>query len=360
MLSQEDLENIALAKSGKFEVCIFGAGFIGTQCGFALLEKRNIKVDLFCDNNSSFWGKEIKGGILCISPNELEKRKDRIICFLMVGSLYCDDVYRQLETMGIKRVVQYNDLFEEEEENYFPFMSRKTAVYTCIVGEYDDLQEPLSISPDCEYYVISDKKPEKETVFKYMNIRDIIPAYVADNTRKNRYCKINAHQIFPKHRYSIYFDGNIQLQSSIIELIKELPPTGLIAFCPNRWKSIYREMMSVMQNGRDDREVVLRQAEHYWLEGMPEDFGSVMCGILIREHNNPVCKKLMQEWWEQLEMFSKRDQISLPYILWKNGYTISDVGVVVDEFCFWEGDYWKFGMEHNQPRINREKSMIAR
>lgn len=358
MLNQKDLENIELAKNGTFKVCVFGAGYIGTQCGFALLKKRNIKPDFFCDNGSAMWGKEIRDGILCISPNELEKRKEDIICFLMVGALYCDEVYKQLEMMGIKRIVQYNDLFEAEEENYFPFMKRKIAVYTCIVGGYDDLLDPISISPDCEYYIISDKKPEKESTFKYIDIHDIVPSSIADNTRKNRYCKINAHKVFPKHKYSIYFDGNIQLRASITELLKELPKTRLTVFCPNRWKSVYREMMSVLQNGRDEKEVVLSQAERYWLEGMPEDFGSVMCGILLREHNNPICKKLMQEWWEQLEMFSKRDQISLPYILWKNGYSISDVGVVVNEYCFWEGPYWKFCAEHNQPRVNQEKSVM--
>lgn len=343
------------AKSKKYEVCIWGAGYIGTQFGLPLLKKRDVEVDYYCDSNSSLWGQEITEGIQCISPDELRKKADRVVCFLMVGVLYCDEVYEQIEKMGLKRIVKYNDLIQEETINYFPFMKRKQiAVYTCIVGDYDDLQEPLSISPECDYFLISDKKPERDTVFNYIDIKTVLPEHVIDNTRKNRYCKINAHKIFPQYRYSIYFDGNIQLERTITRFIEKLPITRLITVCPNYWGSIYREMVSVLQNGRDDGERIRKQAEEYWLEGMPEDFGCFMCPILIREHNHPICKKLMEEWWLQLERFSKRDQISLPYVLWKNGYSASDVGVLEKEYSL--GRHWGFEKEHKISRINKQKA----
>jgi hypothetical protein len=33
----------------------------------------------------------------------------------------------------------------------------------------------------------------------------------------------------------------------------------------------------------------------------------------------------MEEWWKEFIEYSKRDQISLPYVLWKNGIKINDV-----------------------------------
>lgn len=346
---------IELAKTGAYEVCIWGAGYIGRKRGLDLLKKRGIKIDWYCDNNIDLWDKEITDGIICISPSSLQQKKGTVICFVMVGVNYCDSVVEQLNDMHIEQIVMFNDLIEEEVTNYFPFMKRKQiAVYTCIVGDYDTLQEPPSISEDCDYFLISDKIPRENSIFQYLDVREIVPKHITDPTRVNRYCKINAHTIFPQYRYSIYFDGNIGLKSSITDFINKLPVTRIIAFCPNYWKSIYREMISILESGRDNEQIVKKQAESYWLEGMPDDFGCLMCGILIREHNNPVCRKLMDEWWIQIEQFSKRDQVSLPYVLWKNGYSISDVGIIEDKYNYLEGGkYWTFEKEHNKPR-NKE------
>jgi hypothetical protein len=40
-------------------------------------------------------------------------------------------------------------------------------------------------------------------------------------------------------------------------------------------------------------------------------------------HNEPEVIKLMECWWEQINVFSYRDQISLMYCVWKNNISIS-------------------------------------
>lgn len=339
------------ARSGNYDICIWGAGFLGTQKGLQLLSKRGISVDYYCDNNSKLWGSDIVEGIPCISPEELQQRKDTVVCFLMVGYMKVAPILQQMENMGIEQIIVFDDLLIEEKEEYFPFMKRnQIAFYTCIVGGYDNLREPLSIIPECDYYLISDKKPEQETVFQYIDINQYLPDGITDNTKKNRYCKINAHKIFPQYRYSLYCDGQWQIDSSVLKYIKQLPKTRITAFCKSDWEGPYMEAMHVILNKRDAEDVVRRQIEKYWLEGMPEQFGSVFCGMLIREHNNPVCRKLMEDWWKQIEQFSKRDMISFPYILWKNGYSINDVDTVTDKWQY-EGEYWSISRNHNQSRL---------
>ena len=153
------LEYIKGVLNHEYEVCIWGAGFLGTRKGLELLSKRGISADLYCDNNPELWGKEIINGVKCISPKELQERKQGVICFLFLASSKVPSVLKQMTDLGIERIILFDELFEEEKEAYFPFMQRKKiAVYTCIVGEYDKLLEPLSISPDCDYYIISDRK----------------------------------------------------------------------------------------------------------------------------------------------------------------------------------------------------------
>ena len=49
--------------------------------------------------------------------------------------------------------------------------------------------------------------------------------------------------------------------------------------------------------------------------------------VIIFNLKSQECQKLMSEWWKEfLNSDSKRDQIALPYILWKNKNQISDVG----------------------------------
>lgn len=344
------MELIKAAQEKEFEVCIWGAGNAGTT-GINMLKKMDITVDYFCDRNPELWGKEIVDGIKCISVDEI-LNKD-IICFIMVSIPFIDEVCREAHMLGIERVVTYDELCDLEIETYFPFMKKKQiAAYTCIVGNYDKLQEPVSISEECDYYVISDKRPSEDSVFQYIDINDCIPHYIEDNVKKNRYCKINAHKMFSQYRYSIYFDGNIRLKNNIVKKTDELPQTRIMASGANPINCVYKEAMRAIELGRVSKEVATKQVEKYWLEGMPEKFGSVVCSLLIREHNNPICEKIMEDWWEQVEQFSRKDQISFPYVIWKNNYLMSDVATVNGNELYAD-DYFVFSRTHDKPRYTK-------
>ena len=186
MVYQKELY-IEHAKSKEYEVCIWGAGFLGKGIGLQMLRKKEIAVNFYCDNNSDLWGREVVNGIKCISPMELAQRKPKIVCFLMMTNMYVESVLGQIQSMGFDEIILFDELFIEEKNEFLPFLKNKqTVFYTCIVGDYDELREPLSVRADCDYYLISDKEPEYETVFKYINVNDYVPAHVTDNAKKNR------------------------------------------------------------------------------------------------------------------------------------------------------------------------------
>lgn len=80
-------EYIKSARNHEYEVCVWGAGFLGTQKGLELLYKREISVNYYCDNNQELWGKEVINGVKCISPIELQERSENVICFLFWQAL---------------------------------------------------------------------------------------------------------------------------------------------------------------------------------------------------------------------------------------------------------------------------------
>lgn len=345
---------VKLAQLDDYQVCIWGAGYIGKHIGLRMLKQLKIHVDYYCDNNKELFGREIVDGIKCEEFSRLVKNSENTICFLIMRSDYIGEVYKQLLSMGIKNIVTYQDLLEMDGviEQYYPFMRKnQIAIYTCIVGGYDQINEPQYVSDNCDYYIISDQKPKGETVFQYLNIDDYLPEELIDNTRKNRYIKINAHKIFPQYKYSIYLDGNLIIKSDMIECIRDLPKTKIAVAGESYWDNVYIEGIRCIESKRDKEELILKQVEKYWLEGMPEHFGTFLCNVLVREHNHPSCVKLMEEWWRQLEQYSRRDQISFPYVLWKNGYTKDDVKTLAPKPGFLS-DYWIFVHEHNQHRVD--------
>ena len=64
------------------------------------------------------------------------------------------------------------------------------------------------------------------------------------------------------------------------------------------------------------------QLSDYRLAGFPLHFGMREFSIIYRDHNNKECYDLMKEWWEHVNKYTMRDQLSLPFILWKNGKKI--------------------------------------
>lgn len=71
----------------------------------------------------------------------------------------------------------------------------------------------------------------------------------------------------------------------------------------------------------------------YIEEGFPEHYGLTENSIIYRNHNSDKIISIMDEWWQFIENYSKRDQLSLFYILWKNNINmqyLTDVAIKLD------------------------------
>ena len=105
---------LQLARDRIYEVCVFGAGFVGTDFGWKLLQNYGICVDYYCDNNNELIGKEIQEGIYCKPIEELVKNREKTICFLMITIPNEMLVYEQLKKLNIKYIITYEDLLDLE------------------------------------------------------------------------------------------------------------------------------------------------------------------------------------------------------------------------------------------------------
>lgn len=354
-------KDIAKIRKNNMEICIFGAGRIGSGIGKRILDLLDLNVNFYCDSNADKWGTEIVPGVFCISPQELSKQQN-CACFVLMGQYYIEAAVKQVKEMGISIVIDYDELcsLDEVVEKFFNLsdevafddilqehnlseqynekteyqipnpLHKKAAVYTCIAGNYDDVTEPEVVSEKFDYYLISDSKPNNLKVFQWIDIHKIVPDGLTDNRKRNRYCKINVNRILKNYKYSIYIDGNVKIVDDVSHYISDtyLKKSGFASHKHAYDNCLYVEAIRVIAAKVENEEIIRQQVIRYRKEGMPRDYGQLHNAVLVRENNNPLCMKLMEDWWKEVAEYSYRDQISLMYCIWKNKLTIDDIGIL--------------------------------
>lgn len=203
----------------------------------------------------------------------------------------------------------------------------RVAVYTCIVGGYDKLSDPIYTNDGYDFFVFSDKKVDS-AIWKNREIPDDVKK-LKDQTLINRYLKMHPVEVFPEYDYAVYIDGNVCITSDISALIS-VANEGKTGFAMHRHvlrDCIYDEAEACILYGKGNTEKLRQQIERYKQEGFPPKYGMLEATVIIFDLHSKECEMLMSDWWNEfIKSGSKRDQIALPYILWKAGYKILDAG----------------------------------
>lgn len=73
-------------------------------------------------------------------------------------------------------------------------------------------------------------------------------------------------------------------------------------------------------------EPIRAQTQHYRSAEMPEGFGLWAAGCIARRHT-PAMRRFGDRWLEEMERWSIQDQVSLPFVLWRDGVPFTTFGV---------------------------------
>ena len=207
----------------------------------------------------------------------------------------------------------------------------KIAVYTCIIGGYDHLQEPPFKPGNVDYILVTDGPLPSTGAWKGIDVRTIKGVPALDNTRVSRYIKLHPHLFLNDYDYSIYIDGNIQTVGDMRYLILLLNQYGLLSSLHYNRSCIYEELEVCIHKKKDDERIMRKQIESYRSAGMPGNYGLTESNLLVRDHHNPVCNEIMERWWQEILKHSRRDQLSLSFVLWEMGIPVSEIGRISDD-----------------------------
>jgi hypothetical protein len=230
------------------------------------------------------------------------------------------------------------------QSNYFS--NDRIAIYTAIFGGYDKFIEPECLPDNCDFYIITD------TVINHGSVWKLIPVDLKNfnleaksNAIKNRFFKMFPDKLFPEYKYSIYVDGNIKIVTDLTEFITNFNKYGIKMHNHYRRNCVYKEIDRCLMVGKDTCSNLIAHREHLVNEGMPREYGMLEAAIIVRDHHNPYCIELMNEWWSEFSKYSKRDQISLPYILWKNNIKVNELALLGNDI---NSDYAIKRINHNK------------
>ncbi|WP_435066122.1 glycosyltransferase domain-containing protein [Halobaculum sp. EA56] len=208
-----------------------------------------------------------------------------------------------------------------------------TVVYTAIYGGYDHLIEPRYPADNIDYICFTDDQTLTSDVWdvRVPNVNPDLPPNL-----KNRRVKILAHEYLPEYDYSVYVDGNVGITASLRPLINKYREEKFVAPTHPVRDCVYDEAEACLKLNKGDPESIRAQIEAYRDEGLPEEWGLTANRLLLRQHTSPDVKQLMKDWWRELETYSSRDQLSLPFVLWKHDVdvTLMDSGPETDSNRF--------------------------
>lgn len=200
----------------------------------------------------------------------------------------------------------------------------KLVVYTAIFGDYDLLMEPKGVPDEVDLVCFTDNSNLQSNKWEIRVVsEELTPAM------SNRKIKILPHRYFSDYDYSIYVDGNVHIVDDVSELAsKYLSKYQLVVPPHPKRDCVYDEAEVCIQSGKADEKPIREMMNRYSADGFPQNFGLSENNVILREHHDDDVQGLMNEWWEEVRNGPGRDQLSLPYVLWRNEHKLHKLDFV--------------------------------
>lgn len=214
-------------------------------------------------------------------------------------------------------------------------VKKKLVVYSTLFGDYDSLIEPVEQYEGCSFVCFTDQKHLQSKIWE---IR-VVEVKGMSNTMMSRKYKWLPHKYLNDYEISLYIDCNIILLDNPCKLVsKYLNSDKNIAIPRHPLRNcIYAEAEACIERNKSSIKDTLDQILFYKKEAFPSKYGLSENNIIFRKHLNKRIIHIMEENWNEINKWkTRRDQLSLFYILWKNNYNIE----LMEENCRNENDYY--------------------
>lgn len=183
-------------------------------------------------------------------------------------------------------------------------------IYTAIFGDYDDLKEPMFVTPGWKYICFTDQDLKSDV----WEVRKV-PVMPCGSVKTARHYKINFHKHI-EAEFSMWIDATFVINTNLNRWWRQFREPFTTIDHPFD-DCIYKEAVSCLEIQRGEPDLIRKQITDYHADGLPENFGLISSGILMRQRA-PEVTEFCEQWWAQVEKYSSRDQIAFTYTYWNN------------------------------------------
>lgn len=192
---------------------------------------------------------------------------------------------------------------------------KQFVIYTACIGAYDNICQPKYIDDRFDYILFTDEPKEKH--IGVWEVRKVDYSN-SDKTRIARYVKTHPHTLLPQYEATVWLDANLEITSPFIfersiELCESKTQLASIKH-PTR-DCIYDEAYWVY--GLDSEIKIFEWCHFLRNIGYPRHNGLYETNVLFRINDENVAD-LNEQWWKAILEHSRRDQLSLNYLLWNS------------------------------------------
>ncbi len=125
----------------------------------------------------------------------------------------------------------------------------------------------------------------------------------------------------------VWIDGRITITGVPLRpLLRRALARADVAGFPHPWRStVASEALECARLGYAPPAALEHQVEGYRAAGFRDDRGLWNTMVLARRAT-PAVRELGRDWWQHITEHTERDQVSLPYLLWKHGLRCAELG----------------------------------
>jgi hypothetical protein len=199
--------------------------------------------------------------------------------------------------------------FNQQPDGDGEILARKRAVYTALLGGYEELcEQPTSATSELDFICFTDDHELTSTTW---DIRHVDALFPLDMFRSQRALKIRGHKDLSSYVETLYIDNSVLLKQDPAIILDRWLLEGDVAISGHSFRdTVIDEFDEVLALSYDDPHRVNEQLLYY-----AELYPDVLLerpywnGMIARRHTSEV-GKMMDLWFDHVLRFSRRDQLS--------------------------------------------------
>lgn len=183
----------------------------------------------------------------------------------------------------------------------------RKVVFSVCLGDYDNIP-PLYPVAGYDHVMVTDN-PD----LSCKGWEKLVVSRGTDIQKQSRRIKLLPHELIEADVY-VYLDANHEIKHDLKPLLESVFRGGFMTVRHPSRDCVYEEAESIKAHKKSGARVINTQAKAYRREGMPERAGLFANSFFVRDRSfDAFCER----WYQEIEKYSHRDQLSLAYLVWK-------------------------------------------